>query len=787
MKNIIIAFRSFLKKGRSNLVKVFSLGVGLAVSLVLISKIYFEHSYDNFYPHSDRLYQIQVNFSKDGGIYPSSFIPGAIAPGMKANVPEVEAATRFTYLINDNMVFFTPNRKRYSARFIMADNCFFDVLPRPVLAGNVKEVLTRPMYVMVSRKVAQMLGGGADVVGQSFVLDSHPGKSLTIGGVFEDLPENSHIAYDIIVSMPSIKNFMGDGSMNWVSNDRYHGYVKLIPGTSPGGLSSAFRSMQEKNMDMNELKRQGVDLVYFLEPLSTLNNTGAVKRTTVILGLLSFVLLFTAVMNYILIVITTLIGRTREIAVHKCYGASERNISGMVLSETFLHLILSVIIAVFLIFLFRETVQEMVSVSVEGLFTLPTLVVLAGVCVLVFLFTGLIPAHIFSRIPVASAFRNFQKTRRNWKRFLLFFQFIATAFLFSLLIIVGLQYNMMVNNNPGYSYHNMVYCNVMGVDNLLRRKVIDELRRLPYVASVATCSTIPVSGGASGNNLIDPETEIELFNYAEMYYVDQNYFPLMNIDIIDGENFEYGRSDNHSVLVSESFAEKLRTAKNWTGSVVGKSMFFTEHGLCTITGVYKDFRIGSIAWQDGRPSAHFYKAEPSDIVMVNLHRLQPEAIARVSAVLKNALPEKDVVIVPYEVEMVNAYRASRNFRNMVMIGGIISLIISLAGLIGYVNDEIVRRSKEIAVRKVNGATSGIIIRLLSREVVCIALPSAVMGVLCAWVMGADWLQQFAEKIPLSPFIFIGSVLVVLFIITSSVVLKAWKIANENPVKSIKAE
>lgn len=173
--------------------------------------------------------------------------------------------------------------------------------------------------------------------------------------------------------------------------------------------------------------------------------------------------------------------------------------------------------------------------------------------------------------------------------------------------------------------------------------------------------------------------------------------------------------------------------------------------------------------------------------MIELHRLSPEAIAKVTETLERTLPEKAIAVIPYSMEMENSYRDSRNFRDMVIIGGIICLIISLAGLIGYMNDETTRRRKEITIRKVNGATAGQIIRLLSREVFYMALPASVAGVLCARVTGAYWLQQFSEKIPLNPLIFIGGAAFVLLVIGTSVVVKVWSIARENPAKNIKSE
>ncbi len=308
MNNFKLIFRSLLKKKENNFIKILSLGTGLAVGLIIISKVFFELSYDNFYPDADRIYQIQSH-AIVGNEEPNEFgqVSGAIAPGMKAEVPGVEVATRLTYMGWDAS-FFTPDKKRYTGTFIMADSCLFDVLPRPMVSGNAKEILSRPMYGLVSESITEKMGN--NVIGQSIQLDNYPGRIITIGGVFKDVPENAHLRYDLVISLASITNFMWDGTQNWVGNDRYLGYVKLIPGTDPASLAPAMRKMQERNQPMADLKKAGIELSYTLSSLTQLHSdTPETKRMTLLLSAIAFALIFTSIMNYILILISTLVNR----------------------------------------------------------------------------------------------------------------------------------------------------------------------------------------------------------------------------------------------------------------------------------------------------------------------------------------------------------------------------------------------------------------------------------------------------------------------------------------------
>jgi putative ABC transport system permease protein len=282
-----IRFRSLFKRGNNNLIKIVSLSTGLALGLVLIAKVYFEQSYNDFFPGNERIYQVISNYSSSEGMHPYPRTPGAVAVGMKTELPEIEVATRYTELAY-RTVMVTPDKKKYTGNVILGDSCLFDVFPRPVLSGEVKEVLSAPMQVMISKTIAEKMGGITEAIGQTFIFDSRPGRPVTVGGVFEDVPLNSHLEYDVIVSMPSISEFMHDGSMNWLGNDRYYSYVKLLPGVGPDALLPGLEKMKEKYLPLEEMKREVFDVNWAFRPLLQIH-TGdeETQRMMLILSLLA--------------------------------------------------------------------------------------------------------------------------------------------------------------------------------------------------------------------------------------------------------------------------------------------------------------------------------------------------------------------------------------------------------------------------------------------------------------------------------------------------------------------
>lgn len=792
MDRLKILFRSLFRRGKNSLIKIISLSVGLALGLVLIAKVYFEQSYNEFFPEKDRIYQVISNYSSAEGAKSYGQTPGAVAIGMKSELPEVEIATRYTWLSRE-AVLMTPDKKKYYGNIIMGDSCLFDIFPREILTGNVKDVLSQPMYVMISDKIAERMGGVSLAVGQTFEIQERPGKIFTVGGVFKHFPNNTHLGYDVIVSMASVGNLMWEGSStNWLGNDRYLAYIKLYPGVNPSHLRPGIEKMKEKYLPLEELKKDGVGIDWGFKPLSEIHTGDEnTKRMMLIMSILAIALLFTAVMNYVLIVISSLVNRSKEMAVNKCYGASEKNIYLKMLLETGVDLVISLVIAFLLILLFRGIVLSLLGTTLGDLFTIKSMLLLLLVCIVVFCIAAVIPGYLYAHIPVAVAFRKFNESKRYWKLGLLFIQFIAAGFFITLLVIIGRQYHFMINDHPGYDADNLAYCNLAGIPPELRQKVLDEVVRMPEVKAVTTCQQL-LFGYASGNNIRLPEDERELFNIADLYSVGNDYLNIMSIPIIEGRSFMENTPSSKEVMVSRSFIDKLSKYTDCSDGVVGKSIYISEHShgltdLYTICGIYEDIRLGIIGAQDTRATVMFYNEKPSNYLIIRHQQQVPDALKKAEDLLKGLLPDKEVVVHSYAAEIANRYSDSAHFRDSVMVAGLVTLIICLMGLIGYTNDEMNRRKKETAIRKVNGATTFDIQRLFLKNINYIAFPAIVTGCIIAYFVANSWLQRFADKAELTVLLFVGCSFFVLFIIMSAVTVRSYRAANENPADSVKSE
>ncbi len=785
MKNFQRALRTLFKKGNHNFIKILSLGTGLAIGLVIIAKVCFETSYDTFYPNVDRIYQVKTCSVQNDVAHDFNQVPGGVALGLQEDVPGVELATRMTWLW-DNGVFRTADKKKYKGDMMLVDTNFLKIFPRKILAGD-PSVLGDPCSLMISETLAKAMGGVETVLGTVLFNDELSTIPLTIGGVFEDVPENTYIKYDILLALDSYQKWSRE---NWLGNERYKAYVMLGEHVVADSLAPAMRQMQYKHQDLEYLNKNGLDLWYVLDPYSKLHtDSPEVKRMNVLLSLLAFALIFTAVMNYVLIVISSLVNRTKEVGVRKCYGAEGHDIRGIMLSETLIHLACSLLVAVALIFACRGTIENLLDATLGALFTLRTGAIMALVIAGVFITSGLIPALMFAHIPVSSAFHHYKESRRRWKLGLLFFQFAASAFLVVLLVIIGRQYNTMVNDDPGYAYKDILYCNLSGADSLGRYQAVEEIKRLPQVEDVAFATSVPLYSG-SGNNIRLQGEERDLFNICDLYYGSENYVDLMEFKIVEGR----APFTVNDVMVSRKFISEMARFADWPDGVVGHDVFVSEHSEpgappFTICGVFEDILIGNRTDNEQRAQVLFYTdlAPYLPVVMIKLHELHEGDVAAITKIFETSLPEKEIEVRPYRDEIRESYATSRKFKNSVMVGGIITLLISLIGLVGYTNDETNRRRKEIAIRKINGGTLRDILILFLKDSLWLSLPAFLGGCLAAFFVATKWLEQFTLKITLSWNLFVWPSLALLVLVLAVVALNCLRIARSNPVESLSAE
>lgn len=780
------------------IIKVLSLGVGMAIAVILIAKVCFELSYDNVYKDIDRIYKIRTGAVMQGEDKDFGQVSGAIAPGFKAEVPGVLEATRFTSIFNSENFIIDDDGSKVAAEHLLADSCFFRIFNRQFLAGEPEKALRSwSGDVAISKTFAEKLGGVGAAVGKQVANEDNPNLKLTVCGVYEDFPKNGSIHADVILSIEAMSKW---SLSNWVGNDRYVAFVKLAEGVDPASLKDAIHEMQKAHQPLEEMEKSGLTLWYFLSPLATEHSSKPEVRNLVfILAIIAALLLLVSIMNYVLVAISDVIRRAREVGVRKCYGAESWDINKILLKETAGNLVLSLVVAALLVLAFRGAIESLLGVPVQDLITPLSVWIIVGVVVLVFLVSAIIPAQMFTRIPISSAFRGYKESKRRWKISLLAFQFAINAVLVSLVLIVSLQYRKVLNTDPGYEYKNLVYETFPSYDQTKMNAIAGAIRALPEVEAAELTYTLPLYR-ASGNNVSLPGDDRDLFNIADEYGASEGFFNMMGFRLVEG-SAPKGPND---VAVSKSFVTKMAAFADWSDGAVGKIVNITEHDQVTICGVYEDYVIGDVTDMDERPSVRFcwnqdfYTEEYKEkggydwaglmhTIVIKLNEVTPAAMRKVESAIREVAPDSDAEVKAYSETLVNMYDSTKQMKRTYELGALFALLIAVIGLISYVRDENYRRSAEIAVRKVNGAQSSEIVSMLVMDILKVAVFAVIIGDAGAWLVAHYWLQQFPVKIALNPLFFIIADIIVLAIVVSVIVIGSLRIAHTNPVESLKNE
>ena len=779
-------------KGQGAFIKIISLAIGLTVGLVLIAKVQLEMNYDRCIADKEYVYELHETFQRKGEAkqqYGST--SGGVAPVLAREIPEIQRATRYTAQFSEEKLTLEDGSRHYFEKAVFADSCFFDIFATKVLVGDARQILSTAGQCMISRRLSEKIGG--EVVGKTFCFTAAPQKPMTISGVFDNYPENSaYNNFDILMSMPSVGTYSWDGTENLIGNDRYHSYVRLRTDADMVKVRKEIKELLLRILPWGDLKHIGyTDAGIELESVVGQRMKDTTVRTTcIILSVVAVVMLFTAVMNYILVVISTMVGKVRLVAIRKVLGAPKREFYLTTLREAAVHLLTALAVMALLLWAGQDWVRDLLGVSVATLFSVQTKACLTIVSLVVLLSCGILPGIIYSRIPLTYAYRIYSESKRTWKLSLLAFQFILSTMLLCVLSTIYRQYNYLLQADMGYQYDRVVYVGVEALHGDSIYSLAREIENLPCVQRTAAAYSL-FCERQSGDIVLVPGQPRELFNCANMFFAEGGLVETMGLELVRGRDF---KRVNHAgwtqeMLVDEHFARKMKEVVG-IDDVVGQqfvnSSLGNEHPL-TVVGIVKDFKLGSLVSADKRPVMVANGNVFTHYILIKLHSITSDNLQTVQQLCDKLYPNAELVVKSYANELVDSYRETQHTRDLIMIGCLASLLITLIGLIGYVRDEVQRRSRELAIRKVMGAGVGELHALFLRSIAVIAIPSIIVGVALGCYFSNLLMEQFADKIPLVWYVFAACALFVLLIIATIVLLQTHRVTTSNPVNYLKTE
>lgn len=768
MKQLYYTIQTLLRGRGSNVIKVISLTLGLLVGILLFARVAFELNYDSYYSEPENLC-ITLRTGISDGIKKEPNIDnyGKLAEAIHENFPdEVEDATVLDLFSQSPL--YHEGKKMEHVILATSKSHVFSTLGIKVLLGDVSQ-LDRVDVIFISRSLARRLFADANPIGKTINIEiDYP---LTVQGVFEDIPENTEFHFDGVYSFDTRSKQYGSERGGWGYDSSYHCMVRFRHPDEREKVEVRMPEMLKKYI--HNYKGQSEEYS-FMTPSQYHLQKPESRKIVMILSILGFAILLVAGMNNVLISVSSLAQRAKSVGIHKCNGASDGHIYRMFLYESALLILLSLLFVTVLLFTFKLEIEDLSGASLKALFTWQTLWVPILVSLVLFLVIGLFPGKLFAAIPVTQVFHRFTAHRFVWKRSLLFIQFTGIAFILGLLMVILLQYHQVMTRDMGYKVDNLAvgwspYREIDKMDGILRG--------LPIVEEFCNASTI-IYGGYMGQPYTDAHGK-EFMGRIE--FVDEHYVPVMGLQIIKGRNIQQDKE----ILINEEMVRQI----GWTDSPIGKNLEDGKNNFGTIVGVVKDYVVQS-AYMPQAPVALMSNLEWMNVLNKrNIILKEPfgENLAKINTLMKEAFPTVDIVFRSARQEIDKQYQEVRRFRNVVIIASIAILLIALMGLFGFVNDEIQRRSKEIAIRKVNGAEVPDILRLVSGNIFWTALSAVLVGIVFAYIVSNKWLEQFSDRVSVNGGHFLVVIIIILLLIMGSVIGRSWNVANENPVNSIKNE
>ena len=749
MKQLYYTIQTLLRGRGSNVIKVISLTLGLLVGILLFARVAFELNYDSYYSEPENLC-ITLRTGISDGIKKEPNIDnyGKLAEAIRENFPdEVEDATVLDLFSQSPL--YHEGKKMEHVILATSKSHVFSTLGIKVLLGDVSQ-LDRVDVIFISRSLARRLFADANPIGKTINIEiDYP---LTVQGVFEDIPENTEFHFDGVYSFDTRSKQYGSERGGWGYDSSYHCMVRFRHPDEREKVEVRMPEMLKKYI--HNYKGQSEEYS-FMTPSQYHLQKPESRKIVMILSILGFAILLVAGMNNVLISVSSLAQRAKSVGIHKCNGASDGHIYRMFLYESALLILLSLLFVTVLLFTFKLEIEDLSGASLKALFTWQTLWVPILVSLVLFLVIGLFPGKLFAAIPVTQVFHRFTAHRFVWKRSLLFIQFTGIAFILGLLMVILLQYHQVMTRDMGYKVDNLAvgwspYREIDKMDGILRG--------LPIVEEFCNASTI-IYGGYMGQPYTDAHGK-EFMGRIE--FVDEHYVPVMGLQIIKGRNIQQDKE----ILINEEMVRQI----GWTDSPIGKNLEDGKNNFGTIVGVVKDYVVQS-AYMPQAPVALMSNLEWMNVLNKrNIILKEPfgENLAKINTLMKEAFPTVDIVFRSARQEIDKQYQEVRRFRNVVIIASIAILLIALMGLFGFVNDEIQRRSKEIAIRKVNGAEVPDILRLVSGNIFWTALSAVLVGIVFAYIVSNKWLEQFSDRVSVNGGHFLVVIIIILLLIMGSV-------------------
>ncbi len=789
------AFRNLGRNKIYSFINIAGLSLGLACAMLIMLYVKDEVSFDRFHKNVSNIYRIANRVIKPDGSIQS---PGAISgvfqgPKFAAGVPEIKSFVRF----NSSMRDMKNGTEIKSQEVCYTDSSFFSVFSFPLLNGNPSTALNDPKGIVISEDMAKKQFGTVNAIGKTILFkDGENFDPYIIKGVAKNCPQNSSIRFDILMPQNIAKEDMAN-SDNWF-NFYLVTFVVLNPDANIKSVEAKMTKVYETDAAASiKMAIEKYDFkdrfVYFLQPFLDMHlskqlnaNDGLTGGSNpvysyILSGIAIFILLI-ACINFVNLTVARSVKRAKEIGIRKVVGGERKQLVIQFLGESFILCLFAFILAIWIV-QFILPVFNTLSHKALALSYLIDVKLVSGY-ILLFIVTALLagfyPALVLSGYkPVQTLYSRFTLAGKNYlQKTLVVFQFALASFLIIATTTIFFQFNFLTTQKLGYDDSNLVTVDKDGMNRKEAKLFKDELLQNPNITGVAPKNY----GSWSTSAKVNGDKQL-VFAYET---VDETYIPLLNIPVVQGRNFsvDYPSDSTHSVLVNESFVKEA----GWKNPIGQEVNFSYRNEKYTVIGVVKDYHFKSLT---NKIEPQLFTMKPSNGFGNVFIKIKPgsetASLKHLEKTFKKLFP-----ISPYsykfkELENRESYRTEANWKKIMLFSAILTIFISCIGLFGLSVLAAEKRTKEIGIRKVLGASVRDVVTILSKDFLKLVIISLLVAIPLSWLAANKWLENYPYRMSLSWWMFTGTGLLVVLIALVTVSFQALKAAVANPAKSLRTE
>ncbi len=790
------ALRNLIRQKSYSFINIGGLAIGMSVCILILTYIFYEVSFDKFHEKKDQIYRLCVDANIGGTAMDLALSSGPMGPALVDQIPEIINQTRI-FQTSERFLIAKDENKFYEDQVYYVDSSFFNIFSFKLLMGDPDRVLAAPNSIVLTEKLAKKYFNTEDPIGK--VLRVNDITNFTVTGLVENPPGNSHFKFDALLSVATVVNNPNFGLDSWGSVSK-NTYLLLRDGVDFNNVQEKFPEFEDSTMGF--LKEANVVFDLYLQPITDihlyshkrgeLGTNGDINYVYIFAAIAVFILLI-ACINYMNLASARSFKRAKEVGMRKIHGAIKGQLIRQFLGESVLLSFIALVVSVVIVQLTLSNFSDLV--LTDG-----TLAVYKDLLVIIlfFLFLTLLvgiiggsyPAFYLSSFSPLAALKGGGvrgKKKSYVRNILVVLQFTIATILVICTGIIYSQLSYMNHKDLGFNKENKMVI-PLNNQNLVSKiqSLKSEFKNLSVVNNVTIASGLPgynMRGTGYFPEGKDPNTPIIFFNFA----TDDEFFDAFEMEIIEGRGFshEFG-TDSLGVIINQTLQKQMEW-DNPIGKIISTNPTRDDSRNYKVIGVVKDFHYISLLDKIGPMLVH-YAPEATHTIILDLNDAgSTQQIELVKAKWDELVPAMPMNYSFVKENFERRYRSYLKMGQLFLVFSMIAIFVACIGLFGLASFLTEIRTKEIGIRKVNGASMSTIVRLLNFEFLKWVLIANIIAWPTAYYFMSDWIQNFAYRINITLVFFVVGAIISLIIALITVSFQTIRAARRNPIESLRYE